>query len=466
MTLALHDPATDTSAESPAKPQAAVARGKDTAQLAAARRVIAHLRGVVNAPFSVELWDGSREPLGNEVHPELRVRLTGPGVIGALLRKPTLEHAVRLYATGRIELLGGSLVDFGDLARVPGSTKKLKGLSKSLLVKSVLPFLFSTEKGDAQHDYRGADDTGRDAAKRDNGDYIRFHYDLGNDFYKLFLDPRMQYSCGYFTDWNNSLEQAQHDKLDMICRKLRLQPGDDMLDIGFGWGGLVIHAAQNYGVKAHGVTLSEEQYAYTVEKVRELGLEDRITLEIKDYNDLTGTYDKVSSIGMYEHVGVDNIPGYFRTIYGLLRDRGVLLNHGITRRSKGNAKAYRRMRPEHKVIAKYIFPGGELDHVGNTVQALEARRFEVHDVENWREHYALTTRKWAERLAEKKDEALAMVGPERYRLWEAYLAGVSFAFADGSLRIYQVVATKHESKGSAKMPPTRADLYEDRRKAA
>ena len=273
VTISLHQP--------DAKPHAAAhaaPRKADTKQLTAARRVIAHLRETVNAPFSVELWDGSREPLGKDVHPDLRVKLTGPGVIGALLRKPTLEHAVRLYATGRIELLGGSLVDFGDLARVPGSTKKLKGLSKTLLAKNALPFLFSTEKGDAEHDYRGADDTGRDAAKRDNGDYIRFHYDLGNDFYKLFLDPRMQYSCGYFTDWNNTLEQAQHDKLDMICRKLRLQPGDDMLDIGFGWGGLVIHAAQNYGVKAHGVTLSEEQYAYTVEKVRELGLEDRITL--------------------------------------------------------------------------------------------------------------------------------------------------------------------------------------------
>ena len=302
-------------------------------------------------------------------------------------------------------------MDFGDLARVPGSTKKLKGLSKSLLVKNALPFLFSTEKGDVQHDYRGGDDTGRDAAKRDNGDYIRFHYDLGNDFYKLFLDPRMQYSCGYFTDWNNSLEQAQHDKLDMICRKLRLQPGDDMLDIGFGWGGLVIHAAQNYGVKAHGVTLSEEQYAYTSQKVKDLGLEDRITLEIKDFSELTGTYDKISSIGMYEHVGVANIPGYFRTIYGLLRDRGVLLNHGITRRSKGNVKAYRRMRPEHKLIAKYIFPGGELDHVGNTVQALEARRFEVHDVENWREHYALTTRKWAEALRRRRRRRSARSAP-------------------------------------------------------
>ena len=464
MTLALHSPADSPSsgaaADSPAKPPA------DTAQLRAARRVLEHLRGVLNAKFSIELWDGSRVALGDDVDPDLRVYLAGPGVIGTLLRSPRLDTAVRLYATGRIEFRGGSLIKFGDLARVQSSGKKLRGVSKSLLLKSALPFVFSKDRIEVAHDYRGGDDTGRDAAQRDNGDYIRFHYDLGNDFYKLFLDPRMQYSCGYFTDWNNTLEQAQHDKLDMICRKLRLKAGEEMLDIGFGWGGLVIHAAQNYGVKAHGVTLSEEQYDYTAQKVQDLGLEKQVTLEIKDFSKLTGTYDKISSIGMYEHVGIDNLPQYFRTIYGLLRDKGILLNHGITRRSKGDQKAYRRMRPEHKLIAKYIFPGGELDHVGNTVQHLEARRFEVHDVENWREHYALTTRKWAEALAENKEAALEMVGPERYRLWEAYLAGVSFAFADGSLRIYQVVATKHEAKGSANMPPTRADLYEPRRRAA
>ncbi|NNJ26852.1 class I SAM-dependent methyltransferase [Alienimonas chondri] len=444
---------------------AAVVSSNDTKQLAAARKAIAHLRETVDAPFSIELWDGSREPLGSNPHPELRIALAGPGVIGTLIRRPTLDNAVRLYATGQIEFRGGSLIDFGDLARVPGSTKKLRGVSKKTLLKAALPFLFSKAETPVQHDYRGEDDTGRDASKRDNSDYIRFHYDLGNDFYKLFLDPRMQYSCGYFTDWDNTLEQAQHDKLDMICRKLRLKPGEKMLDIGFGWGGLVIHAAQNYGVQAHGVTLSEEQFAYTSDKVKELGLEDQITLEIKDYSKLTGTYDKISSIGMYEHVGIDNLPTYFRTLWGLLRDRGILLNHGITRRSKGSTKAFRRMRPEHKLIAKYIFPGGELDHIGNTVQTLEARRFEVHDVEDWREHYGLTTRKWAERLAERKEEAIEMVGPERYRLWEGYLAGVSFAFMDGSLRIYQVVASKHAAKGRSELPPTRADLYETREAA-
>jgi cyclopropane-fatty-acyl-phospholipid synthase len=296
-------------------------------------------------------------------------------------------------------------------------------------------------------------------AQRNNKDYIQFHYDLGNDFYKLFLDDEMQYSCGYFTDWNNSLEQAQRDKLDMICRKLRLQPGDRMLDIGCGWGGLVCHAAQKYGVTAHGVTLSQEQLDYTREKVRRLGLEDRITVELRDYNTLDGSYDKISSIGMYEHVGIANYPAYFRKIWSLLRDRGIVLNHGITRRAKAQKGRFKKMRPEHKLIAKYIFPGGELDHIGHTVESLEATRFEVHDVENWREHYALTTRFWCQRLAARKDEAIAMVGPERYRLWAAYLAGVSFAFHDGSLRIFQVVASKHAAKGRAELPSTRADLY-------
>ncbi len=179
----------------------------------------------------------------------------------------------------------------------------------------------------------------------------------------------MQYSCGYFTDWNNSLEQAQRDKIDMICRKLRLQPGEKMLDIGCGWGGLICHAAQKYGVKAHGVTLSQEQHDYTIEKVRRLGLEDLVTVELRDYNTLDGTYDKISSIGMYEHVGIANYPTYFRKIWSLLRDRGILLNHGITRRAKRQKGRFARMRPEHKLIAKYIFPGGELDHIGHTVES-------------------------------------------------------------------------------------------------
>lgn len=430
-----------------------------TRQLDAARAAIAQLGKLLDARFSVQLWDGSVVPLGPNVHPQLYVSIQGPGVIGSLLRWPTLDNLVRHYATGRIEVHGGDLIEFFEAARVERSRTRLKQLPKGLLLKSALPFLLApAEKVQPEHAFAG-DQIARTAAHRHNQDYIQFHYDLGNDFYQLFLDPEMQYSCGYFTDWKNSLQQAQHDKLEMICRKLRLQPGERLLDIGCGWGGLLCHAARNYGVQGHGVTLSQTQFDFAQKKICDLGLERQVTVELRDYTTLTGRYDKIASIGMYEHVGIANYSTYFGKINSLLRDRGILLNHGITRPAKNSQRRFRWIRPEQRLILKYIFPGGELDHIGHTCEALETSRFEVHDVEDWREHYAMTTRLWCQRLSARREEAIAMVGPERYRLWVAYLAGVSFAFLDGSARIYQIVASKHAARGRAELPPTRADLY-------
>jgi cyclopropane-fatty-acyl-phospholipid synthase len=431
----------------------------DKRQLRAARKVVEHLAGLLDAKISVRLWDGSVLPLGRQADPEMCVAISGPGVVGSLLRRPTLDNLVRHYATGGIEFQGGDLTAFGDLARVDRSKAKLKSLNKTLLLREALPFVFArADRLEVQHEYAD-DETGRHQAQRKNKEFIQFHYDLGNEFYQLFLDPEMQYSCAYFTDWNNSLEQAQRDKLDMICRKLRLQAGEKMLDIGCGWGGLICHAAQKYGVRAHGVTLSQEQYDFVREKTRRLGLQDRVTVELRDYSELEGTYDKIASVGMFEHVGIANMPAYFAKIRGLLRDRGILLNHGIARGAKAGKGKFQKVRPEHRLIQKYIFPGGELDHIGHTLECLEACRFEVHDVEGWREHYARTTRLWCQRLSARRDEAVQLVGPERYRMWVAYLAGVSFAFLDGSLRIFQVVATKHSAKGASGLPGTRRDLY-------
>jgi cyclopropane-fatty-acyl-phospholipid synthase len=295
---------------------------------------------------------------------------------------------------------------------------------------------------------------------------IEFHYDLGSEFYALFLDPEMQYSCAYFEDWEGPLAQAQLDKLEMICRKLRLAKGERLLDVGCGWGGLVCHAAQHYGVEAVGITLSRAQLEYAREKVRVLGLEGRVAVELRDVADLdpadVGRFDKIASIGMVEHVGIANHPAYFEKLAVLLRDRGLLLNHGITRGAKKSRRAFRRMRPEKRLMLRYVFPGHELDHLGHTVEGMEAHGFEVRDVEDWREHYALTTRHWCRRLDAATERAEALVGRSRHRTWLAYLAGVSTAFADGSLRVYQVLASRHAGKGPSELPPTRADLYQRR----
>lgn len=349
------------------------------------------------------------------------------------------------------------MIAFGEAIRGAKKKPKLKTMKKSILFPAMLPFLFAPgDRGRVKESYEGQCESVAPQVRKDK-DYIQFHYDLGNDFYKLFLDSEMVYSCGYFTQSNNSLDQAQFDKLDMICRKLRLEPGERFLDIGCGWGGLICHAAQRYGVQSHGVTLSQEQFEHVQQKIAKLGLKDRVKVELRDYREVEGTYDKIASIGMFEHVGLANMPTYFGKLNSLLRDRGILLNHGIARPAKAPGK--RRRRPEQKLIAKYIFPGGELDNIGNTVESIETTQFEVHDVESWTPHYMMTTAHWCQRLSANREAAIRMVGAERYRLWVAYLAGVSFGFHDGVIQIYQVVASKHARRGLSELPLTRADLY-------
>ena len=431
--------------------------------LTAARALFEQIARDVNAPFQVELWDGSRVALGanagGDDAPALRI--ADAGVLRRLLRRPTLETVARLYAEGRIGIAGTDLMDFVERARRHRVKVRLGDLDKAALLKRAWPLLFAPDtKARLGHEYAG-EATGRDQSKRDEKAFIQFHYDVSNAFYRLFLDSEMQYSCGYFTDWSNGIQQAQHDKLEMICRKLRLQPGERFLDVGSGWGGLICHAARYHGVQAHGVTLSQTQYDWTCTKIAAEGLSDRVTVELKDYRELAGPYDKIASIGMYEHVGIQNYPAYFGQLYRLLADRGLLLNHGITRGAKKSARRFNRIRPENRLIRKYIFPGSELDHIGHSLSVMEAQRFQIHDVEGWREHYAQTTRLWYRALIEREQAARAEVGDEKYRMWIAYLAGVSLSFQDGSLRIFQTLASKHKAKGPSGLPPTRADLYRD-----
>ena len=431
---------------------------KSERQLTAARQLIGMVADQLDLDASVKLWDGSRVPLGRDVKGPFVISIAGPGVIGALLRRPSLDNIIRHYIDGLIDFRGGTLIDFGLQLERGRRSAKLKGLSKLTLLRSLSSFLLepATKPQDA-HGFDG-EITGRSQKKRDNKAFVQFHYDLSNDFYALFLDPEMVYSCAYYTDWQNDLATAQRDKLEMICRKLRLKPGDRFLDIGCGWGGLVCHAAQHHGVTAHGITLSQEQLDFAREKVARLGLSDKITLELKDYASVEGKFDKIASIGMYEHIGIANIPKYMGKVRSLLTEDGLFLNHAISRRAPKQSWRGRRMRPEQRAIAKYIFPGGELDDIGHSAVAMERAGFEVNDIEAWRLHYARTCRLWCERLTAEREKAIAHVGEEKYRIWVVYLAGVSLAFTRGTLRIYQTLATRN-AKGPSPLPPTRADLY-------
>jgi len=436
-----------------------------------ARAAFEHLGEKLDASFSVRLWDGSVIPLGRDADPECQLRINDAGVLAALLRRPGYETLLRLYASGQIDYSCGapangqagsdSLYEFIRVVRKKGKNRRGREIGKGFLLRNLWPFVFAKAPPAAiEHTY-ASEASGRVQAKRKNMDFIQFHYDISNAFYSLFLDPEMQYSCGYFKTRETPLAQAQKDKLEHICRKLRLKPGEDFLDIGCGWGGLVCHAAQHYGVNAHGVTLSQTQHDFTLAKVKRLGLEDKVKIELRDYATLTGTYDKISSVGMFEHIGIQNMPHYFGKIHSLLRDRGILMNHGIASRAKPHAKAVKRIRPERKLLLKYIFPGSELDSIGNTLNQLQISGFEVHDVEGLREHYGLTCKAWHDGLVANRDEAIRIVGEEKYRMWLLYLAGVAVGFTDGTMHIFQAVASKRASKGPAELPLTRDDLYRD-----
>ncbi|WP_330175438.1 cyclopropane-fatty-acyl-phospholipid synthase family protein [Streptomyces sp. NBC_01498] len=278
---------------------------------------------------------------------------------------------------------------------------------------------------------------------------ISHHYDVGNDFYAMVLGPSMVYSCAYFAEPGATLEDAQRDKLDLVCRKLGLTEGDRLLDVGCGWGSMAIHAAREYGAQVTGVTLSREQAAFARKRIAEEGLTDRIEIRIQDYRDVRdGPYDAISSIGMAEHVGSVRYREYADDLFALLKPGGRLLNHQIARRPAHDESDYR----IDDFIDAYVFPDGELAPLGRTVGTLEEAGFEARDVESLREHYALTLRHWVRNLERHWPEAVRATSPGRARVWRLYMAASALAFERNRIGVNQILAVRPPDTGSSGLP--------------
>lgn len=421
--------------------------------------------------FAVRLWNGMEERGAEDVEPRFVLVLNRPDSLRRMLLPATERRVAEAF-------LGKDVDVEGDLEAATALGETLADRQRSMLTAlrlirrlSALPAGKTAPGGLARHRIgrwlRGKHSRARDVAA------VRHHYDVGNDFYSLWLDDRMVYSCGYFPTGRENLNAAQEAKLELICRKLRLQPGDRLLDIGCGWGGLIIYAVERYGVRATGITLSHAQAELARTRIADAGMTDQCRVEILDYRDLpTGIeFDKIASVGMVEHVGHAKLPAYFRSAYRVLRPGGLFLNHGIVALAPTAARLVRgvlqgRRRPQRRAqrrrssfIQQYVFPDSELLSPAENLAPAEAVGFETRDVENLREHYAHTLRCWLRRLDASQDEAIARVGEPAYRIWRLCLAGSARAFAAGRIGVIQTLLAKRRADGTADVPRTRANIY-------
>lgn len=426
----------------------------------AARRIVAHVAEHLRADLSLRLWTGEVLPLGPGARDDIQIVIARPSAVRRLLLKPGLMTVFELFATGDLRVEGADPLEAADRWDHGRAVHLARNVDKWLIAREATPFLLNGgDEGATQlpaWDATGDDGVGAARAGRRDQDFIQFHYDVGNDFYALFLDPEMVYSSAYFPSHEATLEEAQREKLDRICRKLRLKPGQKLLDVGCGWAGLSCWAAQNYGVTVHGVTLSQAQLDYGRAKVERLGLQDKVTLELKDYRQVQGQYDAISQVEMFEHVGFANHETHFLEMKRLLKPGGLYFHQASVRRGGRDAI---RPTPTTKVITRFIFPGGELDTIGMTVTNLGRLGFETLDVEDMREHFELTLREWTRRLYARREEAYALAGEARTRLWLIYFALFAKGFERGSVLVYQTVAQKRRP-GPSGLPLDRKSLYQ------
>lgn len=419
-------------------------------------------------PLRVRAWDGSEA--GPEDAPILVVKT--PQALRRLLWKPGELGLARAWVAGELEVEGDlyeALDRVGHLMwHSDDRVSRQRRASRAAVVRAL------SALAEPRHLRMGAELlslTGVSAppkppveenarrggplhSRRRDRAAISHHYDVGNDFYSLLLGPSMVYSCAYWERAESTLEDAQHAKLDLVCRKLQLQPGQRLLDVGCGWGSMVAHAVEHYGVEAVGVTLSEEQATYARKHLAEKGLAGRVEIRVQDYREIDdGPFDAISSIGMAEHVGSTQFRTYGRQLRALLRPGGRLLNHQIARRPMTTKGPYR----TDDFIDRYVFPDGELAPLGRTVELLEEAGFEVRDVESLREHYALTLRAWVANLERHRAELDRLTSAGRVRVWHLYLAASALAFESNRIGVNQVLAVRATAGGGSGMPRTRAD---------
>jgi len=428
--------------------------------LAMSLTLLARLFRNVNRNLTLRLWNGAiiRVGLAVDQAPDSTFELVfhGPLVVHSLILGRDPLRIAEAYFRGDMDIEGDFFAAVGlkdDLQSIRMSlSDRLRTLYEALQLKAL-----AKGRPASTAPSRARLRAVISHSKQENRAAIKFHYDVSNDFYALWLDKKMVYSCAYFEAPDTDLDQAQEAKLEYICRKLQLQPSDQLLDIGCGWGALIIHAAKHYGVRARGITLSREQLRRGRELIAEAGLGDRVTIDLQDYRELEGesVYEKISSVGMVEHVGLKNLPRYFSTVQRVLKPGGLFLNHGITSDSGGLEKTL-----ATEFINRYVFPDGQLDTISSTQRHMEQARFEINDVESLRAHYALTLRHWIKRLEQNHAEALVFVNEFTYRVWRLYMSAAAIDFESGQIGIYQVLA----SKRAATLPPTpmtRRHLYSD-----
>ncbi|MCG2586414.1 cyclopropane-fatty-acyl-phospholipid synthase family protein [Massilia sp. TS11] len=376
-------------------------------------------------PLRIELWNGQQIDL-SPAPPRVTLRIPAPAALRYLF-SPSLDQLGRAYVEGLIEVRGRA----ADMIQI------VTELARASLRpgRSVTRLLRHTRA--------------RDAAA------IRYHYDVSNDFYAAWLDRNMVYSCAYFEHGDETLGAAQLKKIDHILAKIALQPGQRLLDVGCGWGALVLRAAERYGARCLGITLSENQAALARARVAEAGLGHLIEIRLQDYRDVRGEFERITSVGMFEHVGLANLASYFAHLRSLLAPGGIIMNHGITSTSVDARDA---PYGGGRFIDEYVFPHGELAHIGTVLQAMQEGGLEARDVENLRRHYARTCSLWAERFEAAGEQLHSLVDARRYRIWRVYLAGCAYAFAHDWVSLYQVVCGR-AGEGPEGMPWSRRYMY-------